>query len=631
MRVKTLFSVGLALALIAGLLGSAGLAAAPAEKADFLIGFHAAPGPAEQALVRAFGGEIYWQFSIVDAVAAHMSLRAAEALARQPGVAYVEPDGRMYALEQTVPWGIDRVFGEEGYSFPTWSASEGSGIGVAVLDTGISTTHPDLEVVDGRRFYTVMINPVRFTLHEDDQYEDDNGHGTHVAGSVAALDNSFGVVGVAPQVALYAVKVLGADGSGSVAAIAAGIDWAVQNGIQIINMSLGSSTSSQTLKNACDNAYAAGHLVVSSAGNEGEGTNTVGYPAQYDSVIAVAASNVNDQRASFSSTGPAVELIAPGDDILSTIPWTEEASLTVSGVSYQANPIENAAVSDASGETAPLVNGGRATSTNLAWSGKVVVVERGGNSFYDKVMNVENSGGVAAVIYNNEPGNFYGTLGEASSTIPAISLSQEDGQWLVANKLGVDGTVVNLYDPNTPGYASWGGTSMASPHVAGVAALVWAADPSLTNVQLRTILRETAESLGLPWNHQGYGLVRADLAVAAAGGEPPPPPPPPGGSLWVGVNASKTSYSMGETVHVTVTVKEETENGSLVSGAAVRVEITTASNRMYTADGTTGTDGTATFSLKLKRPDGTGTYHVNATASKSGHESGSGSTTFTVS
>jgi len=197
--------------------------------------------------------------------------------------------------------------------------------------------------------------------------------------------------------------------------------------------------------------------------------------------------------------------------------------LTVSGVSYQANPIENAAVSDASGVTAPLVDGGRATSTNNpAWSGKVVLVERGEISFYDKVMNVQNSGGVAAVIYNNEPGNFYGTLGDGTSTIPAISLSQEDGQYLVENKLEVDGTVVNLYDPNTPGYASWGGTSMASPHVAGVAALVWAADPSLTNVQLRTILRETAENLGLPWNHQGYGLVRADLAVREVGEVEPP-------------------------------------------------------------------------------------------------------------
>jgi len=514
--------VGLVLALMVGLLGPAGVAAAPPEKEGFLIGFHEPPGPAEQALVRGFGGEIYWQFSIVNAVAAHMSPRAADALARSPGVAYVEPDGRMYALQQIVPWGIDRVFGDEQYSFPTWGASKGQGIGVAVLDTGISN-HPDLVVVGGRRFYTRGLR-----LVEDGKYEDGHGHGTHVAGTIAALDNGLGVVGVAPRVSLYAVKVLEDSGSGSISAIAAGIDWAVQNGIPIINMSLGSSTSSQTLENACDNAYAAGHLVVSSAGNEGNADGTgdnVGYPAKYDSVIAVAASSSNDERASFSSTGPAVELIAPGDYILSTIPWTDEATLTVEGVSYWGDPIENAARTSASGVTAALVDGGRATSTNTAWSGKVVLVERGDISFYDKVMNVQNSGGVAAVIYNNEPGGFYGTLGNAKSSIPAISLSQEDGQWLVANKLEAAGTVVSFYDPNTPGYASWGGTSMASPHVAGVAALVWAANPDLTNVQIREILQETAEDLELDEWEQGHGLVRADLAVRAVTEVQPPSPP----------------------------------------------------------------------------------------------------------
>ncbi len=528
MRIRKLLVSVLMVMLVVGLLGSSGLAAAPPEKADFLIGFHAAPGPAEQALVRGVGGDIYWQFSIVNVIAAHMSPRAADAVARSPRVAYVEPDGRMYALEQTVPWGIDRVFGDEDYTFPTWDMSDGLGIGVAVLDTGISTTHPDLEVVGGRRFYTVMTGPPHDRLREDGNYEDDHGHGTHVAGSVAALDNSFGVVGVAPQVELYAVKVLDAGGSGSVSAIAAGIDWAVDNGIPVLNMSLGSGTHSQTLKDACDNAYAAGHLVVAAAGNEGnlDGTgDNVGYPAQYDSVIAVAASDVNDQRASFSSTGPAVELIAPGADILSTIPWTDEAGLTVGGVSYQANHIENAARTDESGVTAGLVDGGLATSTNPAWSGKVVLVERGEISFYDKVMNVQDSGGVAAVIYNNEPGNFYGTLGDGSSNIPAITLSQEDGQYLVDYELGTDGTVVSLYDPDTPGYASWGGTSMASPHVAGVAALVWAADPALTNVEIRAILQGTGEDLGLPWNHQGYGMVRADLAVREVGEVEPPPPP----------------------------------------------------------------------------------------------------------
>lgn len=527
MKVKTLFVAGLMLALIAGLLGSAGLAAAPPEKADFLVGFDGAPGPAEQALVRGVGGEIYRRFTLVNVLAARMTPRAADALARNPRVSYTELDGPVYALEQVVPWGIDRVFGDETYQFGTWDESKGSGISVAVLDTGIDVDHPDLNVVGGRRFYTITTGPPQKRLREDDNYDDVYGHGTHVAGTIAALDNGIGVVGVAPKVALYAVKVLDDTGSGSVSAIVAGIEWAVNNDIPVLNMSLGSTTHSQTLQDACDNAYAAGHLVVAAAGNEGEGTDTVIYPAKYESVIAVAASDISDARAGFSSTGPAVELIAPGADVLSTIPWTDENSLTVEGVSYQANYIENAARTDASGVTGLLVDGGLATTTNNPdWSGKAVLVERGEISFYDKVMNVQNSGGVAAVIYNNEPGNFYGTLGDGnSSDIPAISLTKEDGDWLVGNKLEVDGTVVSLYDPNTPGYGGSSGTSMASPHVAGVAALVWAAGSGLTNVQIRAILQETAEDLGLSSDHQGYGLVRADLAVSEVAEIEPPPPP----------------------------------------------------------------------------------------------------------
>jgi serine protease len=455
--------------------------------------------------VRGFGGEIYRGFTIVNVIAARMTPRAADALARNPAVAYVEVDGPVYAVEQTVPWGIDRVFGAETYPFDTWSESTGYGIGVAVLDTGICENHEDLTVHGGT-------NTIDGTHWGSDGY----GHGTHVAGTIAALDNTFGVVGVSPSAMLYAVKVLDDTGSGTDSSVAAGIEWAVNNNIPLLNMSLGSTRRSQTLKAACDNAYAAGHLLVSSAGNEGQGRDTVTYPAKHDSVIAVAASDIGDALASFSSTGPTVELIAPGADILSTIPWTDDNSLTVDGVSYQANWIENAARTDASGVTAPLVHGGLALTTNPEWYGEVVLVERGEISFYEKVMNVQESGGVAAVIYNNEPGNFYGTLGEDnSSTIPAISLSQEDGQSLVANKLGVDGTVVSLYDPTTPGYAAWSGTSMASPHVAGVAALVWAAGPGLSNAQVRAILQQTAEDLLLPADHQGYGLVRADLAVAA--------------------------------------------------------------------------------------------------------------------
>jgi uncharacterized repeat protein (TIGR02543 family) len=344
-----------------------------AERADMLIGFNGSPNP---GLVRAFGGEIYKEFKIVNVIAARMSSQAAEALSRNPSISYVELDEPMYAIAQEVLWGINRVFGAEEYSFRTWSSSRGLGIGVAVLDTGIAV-HEDLPGGIGGT-NTLVVGGL---------YNDGHGHGTHVAGTIAALDNEIGVVGVSPEVSLYAVKVLDDSGGGSTSSVIAGIEWAVKNNIPIINMSL-SGGGTTSLKDACDIAYAKGVLLVAAADNSGNPAgrgDNVGYPAAYPSVIAVAASDSNDQRASFSSTGPAVELIAPGVGIKSTVPG---------------------------------------------------------------------------------------------------------------------------------GYATYNGTSMASPHVAGVAALVWAADPRLTNVQVRAILRDTAQNLNLPVNHQGFGLVRADLAVA---------------------------------------------------------------------------------------------------------------------
>ncbi|MFO7773727.1 MAG: S8 family serine peptidase, partial [Dehalococcoidia bacterium] len=459
---------------------------------------------------------------------------------RNPGVAYVELDGPVYALDQTVPWGIDRVFGEESYSFDTWDISRGDGIAVAVLDTGIDVNHEDLPALLGGEN----------TIDSTHWGSDGNGHGTHVAGTVAALDNTWGVVGVGPQVGLYAVKVLDASGGGTVASVVGGIDWAVQQGIPILNMSLGTSSHVQSLQDACDAAYAAGHLLVAAAGNSGNPAgrgDNVGYPAKYDSVIAVAASASNDRRASFSSTGAAVELIAPGSGILSTL-----------------------------------------------------------------------------------PDNKYGT---------------------------------------------YSGTSMASPHVAGAAALVWAADPGLTNVELRAILQQTAEDLGLPSNHQGHGLVRADLAVREVADVEPPPPPEEydlgvssttGGSVtepgegtftyeegsvvdlvavadsgyvfveWTGdtgtiadVNAASTTITMNGDYSITATFAESTAEGVVrvesitystrggryndrhlditllllddeenpVADASVSATLHRDDGSSWDFGGTTGSDGTVTFSL----------------------------------
>jgi subtilisin family serine protease len=128
------------------------------------------------------------------------------------------------------------------------------------------------------------------------------------------------VVGVAPEVDLYAVKVLSSSGSGAWSSIISGLDWCVANGMQVVNLSLGSSTDpGTTVKAAFDNAYASGLVVVASAGNSGAGADTVGYPAHYDSVIAVGSTTSSDTLSSFSSTGSTVEVAAPGSSIYSTL------------------------------------------------------------------------------------------------------------------------------------------------------------------------------------------------------------------------------------------------------------------------------------------------------------------------
>ncbi len=534
------------------------------EKVDVLVGFH---GPPNRGLVERFGGDVYREFSIVNAIAVSLPQQAVGALARNPAVSYVEPDGLVYATSQTVPWGIERVFGKETYSFDTWKTSKGSGIGVAVLDTGIDTNHPDLSVVEGRRFYMVTTGPPgQRGLRDDNNYNDVHGHGSHVAGTIAALDNETGVVGAAPEVNLYAVKVLGDDGSGHISAIVGGIEWAVEKDIPIINMSFGSSSHSQTLKDACDIAYyEKGHLLVSSAGNRGnsEGTgDNVGYPANYSSVIAVAASDNSDQRASFSSTGPAVELIAPGVGVLSTVPG---------------------------------------------------------------------------------------------------------------------------------GYASYNGTSMASPHVAGVAALVWAADSGLSNVEVRDLLKNSAENLGLLENHQGYGMVRADLAVnkdpdngqptyfkvTASAGEGGTIDPEgeinveegtsqtfsisanegyvisdvkvdgssvgagdsytfnnvqqdhtidaffvqtggnQGTKIEVAVSTDKSEYTWNSWVNITARVTYPDLNNIAVEGAMVTLTVYDANGKLAGSyEGITNADGTLTASYRVANRAPTGTYNVKAEAFK---------------
>ena len=263
------------------------------------------------------------------------STQAIEALQNNPNVAYVERNGQMQKLAQTLPWGIDRVDADNLIS----GGQTGSGATVAVLDTGIDDDHPDLQanVVGGKAFETQCGaesggcryggegyngNSCNFT------WSDDDDHGSHVAGTASGVDNTAGVVGVAPGADLLAGKVLTGCGSGSFSAISSGVKWAADQGADVINMSLGASSGSSTLKDACQYAYDNNVVIVASAGNSGPCTDCVGFPAAYSTVVAVSATTPSDSLAGYSSTGTNVELAAPGGasdgsnstSVLSTIP-----------------------------------------------------------------------------------------------------------------------------------------------------------------------------------------------------------------------------------------------------------------------------------------------------------------------
>lgn len=359
----------------------------------YLIGFDTTP---DKSIVKAAGGNVIRQYNNFPVIHANVPEQSLQGLRLAPGVSFVEPNGVVTTLDHVddiCPMASDvcahgrikTINKSQIGAQPAWDNSAGDGIRLAILDTGIERDLEDL--VDN-----VADDGISFAggSHLRDIY----GHGSHVAGIAGAsgiAPNDFTLVGTAPEVTLVSVKVLNNGGSGSSANVAAGIDWCIDNDIDIINMSLGGSEYSEALEEAVQAAWDEGLLLVAAAGNSGTATSpegNVAYPAAFDDVIAVTAGTwMMTDIAGFSSTGPEVELIAPGVAIFSTYP-------------------------------------GR------SWE-----------------------------------------------------------------------------------YAYMSGTSMAAPHVAGVAALVWSYNNELENSDVRQILQTTAEDLEFDPHHQGYGLVRADDAL----------------------------------------------------------------------------------------------------------------------
>ena len=292
------------------------------------------------ALVKKFGGVKLKDLKLAHGKAVLLPANATALLAKDKNVLRIDDDVVVEALDkdeardgvqdsgrsgalgknstsqpaQKLPWGIARV------NAPlVWPVTTADPIKVAVIDTGIDVKHPDLlgNLKGG-------VSTVSYTS----SFNDDNGHGTHVAGTIGAANNSVGVVGVGPQIDLYAVKVLDRRGSGYLSDIIEGLDWAAANGIQVVNMSLGTSSNVQSFRDAVIRAKAAGITLVAAAGNSG---GAVGYPAAYPEVIAVSATDANNNIASWSSRGAEVDLAAPGVNIFST--YKGQTYATLSGTS----------------------------------------------------------------------------------------------------------------------------------------------------------------------------------------------------------------------------------------------------------------------------------------------------------
>lgn len=276
------------------------------DNVDVLVVFKGPPGNSDGMALSDGGGKVKRAYHIVPAMAASIPRSKLEALSRNPRVARIDEDVTVQITGQTLPWGVDRVDAEIAQQ-----VNKGTGVKVAVLDTGIDLDHPDLRIAGN-----VSMLPDFPTA------DDDNGHGTLVAGIIGALDNDVGVVGIAPEAEIYAVKVLNCYGSGSLSAILAGIEWAVDNQMQVINMSIGSPQDwSVSVIEALNNAYNAGIVIVAGAGNGGnvDGTgDNIWAPGRYEPVIAVGATDEVNKRYSLSCTGATLELMAPGVNVLST-------------------------------------------------------------------------------------------------------------------------------------------------------------------------------------------------------------------------------------------------------------------------------------------------------------------------
>ncbi|GAA0857515.1 S8 family serine peptidase [Aliiglaciecola litoralis] len=434
-------------------------------------------------------------------------------------IKFAEVDPVRHLMAQSSPWGLSAVQAEQ------LSDSAAGSLSVCIIDSGYEASNPDLSA-----------NNATGTNDSGtgNWYQAGGSHGTHVAGTIAAVNNSFGVKGVLPnaQINLHIVKVFNEAGWGYSSDLVTAVNTCVNNGADVVNMSLGGPSSSASERNGLEAATAAGVLLVAAAGNDGDAS--LSYPASYDTVMAVAAVDENSQHAEFSQYTPQVEISGPGEAILSTVAGDGRlGSLSVGATSYTEQGIvpqtryvpsgSSYVVTNVNGSVSGALASCSRTGSNYScgsMSGKICVAERDANqsgSSYPEVNAAQacaNAGAAGVVVYSNSarPGlqNPFLVDANAAVDVPSVSVNRSVGLAL----LGRLGQTASLGVSANQDYAYYNGTSMATPHVAAVAALAWSNNLNCTGSEVRAALTATAIDLDVPGrdDRTGYGMAQAKAA-----------------------------------------------------------------------------------------------------------------------